>query len=306
MTFQYCDFLREHARIFSPKQAPTTEFLTWFVGFSEGDGSFMVTNRGDLMFVITQSLYNVDVLKKIEDHLGFGKVITQSKNTKSVRFIVQDQVGTYLLILLFNGNLVLPSRRKRFLSYLQAFNSQVQKSRTRKPIRSVPVVGALLSGPLPSLKNSWIAGITDSERCFYSGFSKSDNGYSCAYLLTQKGEENRAVLGHIQELFGIGAVREHSIKGNWTLDVSGYKKCQSILNYFHQFPLLSRKNRSFSLWKKIILAIGEKKHLIPSERAKLIVLSKQVNPKIDRDLLGALSPWGKGRPLQKKALRRLK
>ena len=132
MTFQYCDFLREHARIFSPKQAPTTEFLTWFVGFSEGDGSFMVTNRGDLMFVITQSLYNVDVLKKIEDHLGFGKVITQSKNTKSVRFIVQDQVGTYLLILLFNGNLVLPSRRKRFLSYLQAFNSQVQKSRTRK------------------------------------------------------------------------------------------------------------------------------------------------------------------------------
>lgn len=39
---------------------------------SEGDGSFIVTNRGDLMFVITQSNYNIEILHGIQQGLGVG------------------------------------------------------------------------------------------------------------------------------------------------------------------------------------------------------------------------------------------
>jgi len=33
---------------------PSDEFLTWLIGFTEGDGSFIVSGRGSLQFVVTQ------------------------------------------------------------------------------------------------------------------------------------------------------------------------------------------------------------------------------------------------------------
>ena len=36
---------------------PSENFLTWFIGFTEGDGSFIITE--DLQFVITQKEISV-------------------------------------------------------------------------------------------------------------------------------------------------------------------------------------------------------------------------------------------------------
>lgn len=62
-----------------PNKKPSAQWLTWLIGFAEGDGSFIVTNRQDLMFVITQSNYNIEILHEIKQHLGVGRVIVQSK-----------------------------------------------------------------------------------------------------------------------------------------------------------------------------------------------------------------------------------
>jgi hypothetical protein len=48
------------------------EFLTWLIGFTEGDGSFIVSGRGSLQFVITQGEKDVQVLQMIKETLGFG------------------------------------------------------------------------------------------------------------------------------------------------------------------------------------------------------------------------------------------
>jgi hypothetical protein len=47
------------------------------LGFTEGDGSFVVCNRNDLQFVSTQG--SDEVLHMICDALGFGKVVKQGK-----------------------------------------------------------------------------------------------------------------------------------------------------------------------------------------------------------------------------------
>jgi hypothetical protein len=39
----------------------------------------MITNRQDLIFVITQSNYDIEILHDIQQHLGVGRVIVQSK-----------------------------------------------------------------------------------------------------------------------------------------------------------------------------------------------------------------------------------
>lgn len=50
---------RKESRL-APNKKPSAQWLTWLIGFAERDGSFIVTNRGDLMFVITQNNYNIE------------------------------------------------------------------------------------------------------------------------------------------------------------------------------------------------------------------------------------------------------
>lgn len=54
MDFAFGLFYSIDKTYFPKNILPSSKFLTWFIGFTEGEGSFMVNNRGDLAFVITQ------------------------------------------------------------------------------------------------------------------------------------------------------------------------------------------------------------------------------------------------------------
>src|ERR1700712_3337073 len=79
--FNFLPFCLKYKAYFPNNIIPSTNFLTWFIGFTEGEGSFIVNNRGDLAFVITQSTSDLKVLYYIQETLGFGKVISQSAKT---------------------------------------------------------------------------------------------------------------------------------------------------------------------------------------------------------------------------------
>jgi len=46
------------------------QFLQWFIGFTEGDGSFIVS-KGKIYFDITQSLSDIQVLYYIKKRTRF-------------------------------------------------------------------------------------------------------------------------------------------------------------------------------------------------------------------------------------------
>jgi len=73
-----------------------------------------------LAFIVTQSTSDIQVLTFIKDTLGFGKVINQSATTS--RYICQAKLDIELIIYLFNGNLILPSRQESFQKYVEGFN----------------------------------------------------------------------------------------------------------------------------------------------------------------------------------------
>lgn len=52
-------------------------FLEWLIGFTEGDGSFIVDSTGYVSFQITQSYCDVRILHHIRRTLGFGYVTQQ-------------------------------------------------------------------------------------------------------------------------------------------------------------------------------------------------------------------------------------
>lgn len=255
------------------KQCLSDDFLTWLIGFTEGDGSFMVTNRNDLQFVITQSTEDQYVLDWIQRTLGFGKVIAQGKRTS--RFIVQDLKGIFYILLLFNGNLVLPTRKKKFLQFLDGFNQKVA-SRKADYAKIEPIHSSIL----PSLDTGWLAGFTDAEGCFTASFlakPANNKAFRLRYIVSQKGDANLPVLSHLILLFQSGSIEAHSIKSNYSYILSGEKNCYKIYSYFGRFPLKTKKQKSFDLWKQIHSKITQKEHLDVGLRQECIQLAKQVN-----------------------------
>jgi hypothetical protein len=89
---------------FPKSQVPSDEFLTWLIGFTEGDGCFSVNNRQSLSFIVTQGTPNIEVLTHIQETLNMGRVLKQGPRVS--RFIIERREHLELIILLFNGNIV--------------------------------------------------------------------------------------------------------------------------------------------------------------------------------------------------------
>lgn len=115
--FDFSSFYSKLSEYCPNSKQPNDKFLQWFIGFSEG--SFILAKRGDLSFVITQSTVDIQCLNYIKDSLGFGKVIKQSVKQSTHRYVVQDTKSLFLICLIFNGNMVFPTRNARVLTFLR-------------------------------------------------------------------------------------------------------------------------------------------------------------------------------------------
>lgn len=248
---------------------PCDSFLSWFVGFTEGDGSFVTVERGKIcMFVVTQSCHDVEILYYIQKSLGFGKVYKQGARTS--RFVVQDRSGLYILFSLFNGNLVFPRRKAQFKRWVEwAGLGSSERGGKRDPV--------IHSEILPSLENGWISGLTDSEGCFTASFLSNSTAFRLRFILSQKGDDNLPVLSHLIYLFQGGSIEAHSIKSNYSYILSGVKNCYKIYKYFSTFPLKSKKRESLHLWKSLHVDILQKSHLDLNKRPLLSEKAKRIN-----------------------------
>lgn len=260
-------------------------FLEWLIGFYEGDGCFTITWRKDMIFVITQGVQNKSILEEIQQTLGFGAVIKQGART--FRFVVQDFKNMRYLLHLFNGNLILPNRKKIFLNMLIHYNEKMihLKKRIKSPKNkfytyNLEQIKSKETNILPSLTDSWLSGFTSAEGCFSIFLSSKNNYTNIIFDLTQKGEENLPILSHLILLFNAGAVRSHHEPNCFYFRISSLQGCLKTYSYFDSHPLRTTKQESYFLWKKIHKAILEKEHLIPEKRILLLALSKKINPKL--------------------------
>jgi hypothetical protein len=176
--FHFGTFFTLYDKRFPNAKTPSQSFLEWLVGFTEGDGSFTLNSRGTAIFVITQSTLEQQVLEYIQRNLGFGRVIKQGPCTS--RFVVEDKASVALLVALFNGNLIFPTKQSSFALFLEAFNK-------RSRAQAVELIPSLVT---PTLHDFWLAGFTDAEGCFNCSFLGNSNAYRIRFLLAKKGEVN--------------------------------------------------------------------------------------------------------------------
>lgn len=112
-------------------------------------------NRGDLAFVISQATTDIVVLHNIKETLGFGKVIYQSLKTS--RYVTQNKKEIGIILSLFNGNIVLPTKQKTFEKYIKGFNDWADKGSIK--LEPVKAINNLI---YPWLDNSRLVGFTDA------------------------------------------------------------------------------------------------------------------------------------------------
>ena len=268
-SFDFSEFYTYHKKYLHNNLQPSNNFLGWFIGFTEGEGSFIVNNRGDLAFVVVQTTSDIKVLHYIQESLGFGKVISQS--VKTSRYITQSKREIEIIISLFNGNIILPTRKNQLDNFIKGFNVWANKGK----IRLEPIV-FIDNSIKPSLNNSWLAGFTDGEGCFTCSIGDK-KGFSFNYNIAQKGETNIIILEYICSMFKAGKVSKHFVKNVYEYRITGIKACANIFPYFDKYTLLTKKSLSYTLWKQIHLDLYNKQHLYPDKRLIMIEKARMIN-----------------------------
>lgn len=280
------DYYKLNSKFYGNLKQPSSEFLTWFIGFSEGDGSFVKAKRGDLYFIITQDTRDKQVLEYIQTELNMGKVIKQGKS--SSRFIIQDKLSLYLICLIFKGQIRSPSKLHSFNEFIEIMNSKLTKITSRKlkefGLTNKEILFKKIESQIKpkaiTLNDNWIIGFIDAEGCFHVSFKLQNNGYRILFDLAQKGIENKEIiLDKLCELFKGGKVYKHYQDKIWNYRLGGLDGTKHLIKILdsYQYTFLTKKQNSYLIWKTIHEKIINKEHLIQLERLKLINLSQTVN-----------------------------
>lgn len=223
-------------------------FISWFIGFSEGDGSFIVNKDTSLEFKVTQSSTDAQVLFYIKKSLGFGRVSKQDNISNTHHYRVRDEKHLLTIINIFNGNIVLDYVNVRFKLFIEAYNKRYGTN-----IEYIPNYKSSF------LNDGWLSGFTDAEGCFTVSIIERSYNYTqvqVRYILSQKAEhsvferialEIKGKLSYLSSYDGL----------NLTVNLLNLK---TIINYFSLFPLKTKKYITYFNWLRIYKLVLNKEH----------------------------------------------
>lgn len=240
-------------------------FKWWFIGFTEGDGSFILGKDGYLEFKVTQSSVDAQILFYIKKELGFGSVSVQDKINKTHHFRVRDKKNILKLIEIFNGNILTKHKNNQFKLWVEGFNLTYNMD-----------INYLEPSHKVSLDNGWLSGFTDAEGCFTCSVLTSKQGKNTVtvrYVISQKDDiefsKDVAMLIH-------GYIT-HVKSYNGYNTVVNFGKLGIILNYLKNYPLKTKKLLSYNRWLKVYDLVKNKRHLTPKGLILIRTLVKSIN-----------------------------
>lgn len=211
-------------------------FMEWFIGFSEGDGSFVCdTDAKRLCFVIRQ--LDPGVLNLIKDYFGFGSVF-RSKDGYYI-YSVSGKRDIMSLVHIFNGKLVLTKTNNRFVNnWLNNLSF----------VSDIPVA---YQGPrvFDGLQSAWLCGFTDAEGSFgFKVTTDKTRKHECRVRVYWYVDQSYAKsdLEFMRSALGFGYIeRKIKSKGSFSshkpdeshrLITMTLKDCQILLDYFSMYP----------------------------------------------------------------------
>lgn len=257
-----------YTQIKKDNKLPSDDFLYWLIGFAEGDGSFVINKRRELSFILVQGNANKILFDNILNELKLGHIIKQ--NDRVYKLIIQKKIEIELIILLFNGNIVLPSRKIQFEKFFKVFYQKNKNFNTNYYINEKNY---------PVIDNTWLLGFVEAEGYFNISLLNNNKGFRTRFIISQKGDINLPVLSKIMLIFNTGYIEGNHIKANYSFVVSSLKNIKNIYIYFDKYIDFFQgiKKESYLKFKKLNQMFESKDHLNPDLRKSMENLAKDVN-----------------------------
>ena len=278
-------FKLNFAHYFNEEFKQDNNWLSWFIGFLEGDGAIL-EHKGRSSFVLTQK--DDMVLHEIYETLKIGKVkhfYDNDGNRKYSRYMVSDNKGIFLLYCILNGNLVLQARLKQLRKWNIALNNASKFDFSLFYCNVIPEFIDITKEP--TLKDGWLSGFTDAEGCFSVKIENEKRAFyvQLLFILDQKNEE--IVLNKIALLFStvtkakLRTVNKSLVLLHKQKNIINYSNnmfrlsiacndkkkpaISNICNYFNKYCLKTSKKNSFQVWQEILEIVVNKQPLSPED-----------------------------------------
>lgn len=234
--YDFIEFSKTHSK-YSNDKFPDTNFLTWFIGFSEADGSWFL-NKNRKLFVIRQK--DPTPLYFIYNTLNLGHIALDSDGYYSYRVYKQNEVQ--FLLLIFKNNVFLNHIKIKWKAIIELNNSVV----------------------LPTFNDAWLSGFTQGDGGFNITITKRENtklGYRIRlrYYLDQKFAKSELL--YIKSLLNSGTVNKRSGEEMFRYTLDSTNKLSDIKKYFLIYKLVGQKALMFENWAKVLEYLIIKKHL---------------------------------------------
>lgn len=260
--------------LFNKDLGLSDEWLTWFIGFAEGDGAIQTYDKGKrVRFVLTQKEKNILDKIQFKFNIGVVKHFPQGKSGKNndfYRWIVDNPSHILLLAFLFNGNLAQNHRIKQLALWVDVLNNRFGFETIK--LKYTPV--------LITLQDAWLSGFTDAEGCFNVSIT-ANSRYTLGHVIKMRyilDQKDCVILNKVYELFGFGKVTLRSKTDNvYRYTATGFKALNNVIEYFKLHPLQTKKASSFSKWLIVHNEVCNKLHLTDEGLSKIRYLQKQIN-----------------------------
>lgn len=206
------------------------KFIEWFRGFTEAEGSFIISrgtgNKFQFFFEISLHIDDIKVLYYIRDTLQIGEVCIRDKISQA-KFIVRSQKEVKVILDIFSSNPLNSTKHLNFLAFKQAYTLYVNRDSIiiRKELKTI----------IDNIKNEMNSKRSNNDMpedhkikitpYWFLGFVEGDGSWSYSF------SKNTFI-------FIIGQ------KGNMVL-------MNAICNYLNNLVLLKDNKNSVILYKQV-------------------------------------------------------
>ena len=251
ITFDFQDYLG--LKVDHQKNKKDKKFQEWFIGFTEGDGSFIVS-KNKVYFDITQDISDIQVLYYIKKQQGFGKVLLREKSHRRVGvFYITSKENFRRLISLFNGNLCSDYKRNEFSNWLSVYNKQYNEN--------IPLK---ICQPIPTVETGWLSGFIDAKGSFsarirYCETYKLGKSPELSLSILQK---EPMILDQIKNLFSTKIKTGYDESQQvYNITILSLKKQDLIRRYLTNYKLKTKKQINFLKFSNTLIKILNKQQV---------------------------------------------
>ena len=133
------------------------------------------------------------------------------------------------------------------------------------------------------LSNNWISGFVDGEGCFHVAINKLEKMTIGWQVLPEfrivQHERDIQILERIRNHLNVGVIRKNH-DNRYELRVRSLDDLNTIVVFFEQFPLFTKKRFDFDIFKKIIILMNQKRHLSEEGVRDIANLAAKMNRRI--------------------------